>query len=86
MATVVFGILATLCLGEWANVLVSPLVIKHGWLENQQFIGDFHNNTSISRGSSIAMFDYQRVSRSYHDWGWFIAAMYGDARDGLLLG
>ena len=60
--------------------------IKHGWLENEQFIGDFPNKTSISRGSSIAMFDYQRVSRSYHDWGWFIAAMYGDARDGLLLG
>ena len=43
-----------------------PLVIKHGWLENTLFLGDFPMNTSIYRGFSIAMFDYQRVGPVRH--------------------
>ena len=41
---------------------IYPLVIKHGVLENGSFVNDFPINTSIHRGFSIAMFDYQRVS------------------------
>ena len=37
-------------------------VTKHGVLENALFIGGFPNETSISRGFSIAIFDYQRVN------------------------
>ena len=37
-------------------------VIKHGLLENGPFIGDGPSKTSIHRGFSIAMFDYQRVN------------------------
>ena len=37
------------------------LVIKHAWLENGLLISDFPHETSIHRGFSIAMFDYQRV-------------------------
>ena len=40
-----------------------PPVIKHGWLENGQFIGDFPNKTSVDKGFSVAMFDYQRVRK-----------------------
>ena len=40
-------------------------MIKHGLLENASFISDFPNKTSIHRGFSIAMFDYQ-TDGSYH--------------------
>ena len=40
-----------------------PPVIKHGLLENGPFIGDFPIKTSIPRGFSTAMFDYQRIPR-----------------------
>ena len=43
-------------------------VIKHGLLENGPFIADLHIKTSIGRGFSIAMFDYQRVQRFL--WGY----------------
>ena len=38
-----------------------PLVVKRGKLENGPFIGNFPFETCISRGFSIAMFDYRRV-------------------------
>ena len=38
-----------------------PPVIKHGVLENGPFISDLPIKTSMHRGFSVAMFDYQRV-------------------------
>ena len=40
---------------------VYPPVIKHGLLENGPLIGKFPIKTSIPKGFSIAMFDYQMV-------------------------
>ena len=37
-----------------------PPVIKHGWPENPPFMDDALIETSIDRGFSLAMFDYQR--------------------------
>ena len=42
---------------------IYPPVIKHGLQENGPFIGDFQIKTSIHRGFSVAMFDYQRDQR-----------------------
>ena len=39
-----------------------PPVIKHGVLENGPLISAFPIKTSIHRGFSIAVFDYQRVA------------------------
>ena len=44
------------------------LVIKHGWLENRPLICDFPIETSIDKGFSIAMFDYQRVDTQKNNW------------------
>ena len=41
-----------------------PPVSSNMAMENGPFIGDFHMITSIDRGFSIAMFDYQRVIQS----------------------
>ena len=40
---------------------IYPQVIKPGWLENGPYNSDVYIKTSIYRGFSIAMFDYQRV-------------------------
>ena len=52
----------------WENMRKNELLsgfIKHGRLENGPFINDVPIKTSIHRGFSIAMFDYQQVTRWY---------------------
>ena len=41
--------------GDLWDSATYPPVIKHGWLENEPFIGDLPIKTSIHRGFSIAM-------------------------------
>ena len=40
-----------------------PLVIKHGNVKGTIYKADFPTKASIYRGFSIAMFDYQRVTK-----------------------